>query len=674
MSRGFALLLAGVALAGTVSAQQLDYGHNPPVGPAVAEFAADFPLLLDSEWEIPLGGFGGTRRGENPGHVPVIFVHGNNVDACDWKLVRDDFRTAGWSDQALWALSYNGLGNDVGNYSLRPDQRCRDEHAERNGGDSVSRITANDINVPDLYAFILAVREYTGERRFSLVAHSLGVTVARKTLKVYPELRPDLVAFVGIAGANHGTTLCSPGSEFVLYGCDELTPGSDWLAALNGEAGSDETYAPARWMTLYDGTGTGDGAYAPPDEKSPRLEGADNREYPGMAHNGLRVDAALVAEYRLFLESAEAHTQTHGDAHMLNQSGGGALSLLTLLMLALRAARGRPGSTRFGSVLACAAGLGAGGLFAVAPAAAAPPAPPPQPAPAAFPPDLPALTDAEHGFALGGFGGQAGMSPNHVPVIFVHGNTADACSWKLVADDFSAAGWNPQSLWALSYNGVGADKDQAPGRPDPRCPQQRTGNGGDGIPRITSNEVNVADLHAFIQAVRGYTGSAQFSLVSHSLGVTLARRVLQKYPELQADLVAFVGIAGGNHGTSLCPPGTETLFPVCAELQAGSAWLNALNGDEQAAAFAPARWMMIYDGTGGGDIAYQGALAESPALMGASNRDFPGVSHNDLRVLPEIVATYREFLEASEAARARHCHPAQRFYQRPFTHPRAGCE
>lgn len=670
MKRQALVLLAAVAWAGITSAQQLDYGHNPPVGPAVAEFAEDFPVLMDTEWDIPLGGFGGVRRGADPGHVPVIFVHGNNVDACDWKLVRDDFRAAGWSDQALWALSYNGLGNDVGNYSLRPDQRCKDEHAARNGGDSVSRITANDINVPDLHAFILAVQDYTGVRRFSLVAHSLGVTVARKTLKVYPELRADLVAFVGIAGGNHGTTLCSPGSEYLLHGCDELTPGSDWLAELNGEAGSDETYAPARWMTLYDGSGTGDGAYAPPDEKSPRLEGADNREYPGMAHNGLRVEPALVEEYRLFLEAAE--TQTMGDTYMVTKSGSGALSWLVLLLLGCRTLRGLPAAgRRFGA----AAGTTLLAVFALAGAAtaAAPSVPPPQPAPAQFPADFPRLTDSEHGFVLGGFGGAQSLQPNHVPVIFVHGNTADACSWRLVADDFAAAGWNPQSLWALSYNGVGADKDQAPGRPDPRCAQQRADSGGDNIPRITSNEVNVADLHAFIQAVRGYTGSAQFSLVSHSLGVTLARRVLQKYPELQADLVAFVGIAGGNHGTSLCPPGTETLFPACAELQASSPWLAALNGDEEKAAFAPARWMMVYDGTGAGDVAYQGELAGSPALAGADNQTFPGFNHNDLRVLPEIVAIYREFLEDSEDARRARCNPAQRFYQRVFGPQRTEC-
>ena len=41
-------------------------------------------------------------------------MHGNNVDAADWYVVRDDFRAAGWTDQEMYALSYNGLGGENG--------------------------------------------------------------------------------------------------------------------------------------------------------------------------------------------------------------------------------------------------------------------------------------------------------------------------------------------------------------------------------------------------------------------------------------------------------------------------------------------------------------------------------------------------------------------------------
>ncbi|MGJ8670109.1 MAG: hypothetical protein ACSHXK_11525 [Oceanococcus sp.] len=613
---------------------QLEYGHNPPVTHAAIEFADGFPMLMDAEWDIPIGGFGGTQQGDVLTHVPVIFVHGNNVDACDWKLVRDDFRAAGWSDQALWALSYNGLGNDVGNSNVRPDARCQDEHAQRNGGDSVSRITANDINVPDLYAFISAVQDYTGSVRFSIVAHSLGVTLARKTLKVHSELRQHLVAFVGIAGGNHGTTLCSRGSELLLYGCDELTPGSDWLAQLNGQDGEDETYLPTQWMTVYDGSGAGDGAYAPPDQESPRLLGADNREYPGTGHNVLRIDPAIVEDYRRFVEAAEQNMDEQGSGVMGN-AGGGSLGWLMGVFLMLNIVRQKDGNKH-------AFVLGLLGLAIAFPSLALPP---PAPALAEFPANFSPPKDSEFDFSVGGFGGHAGQQASHVPVIFVHGNTGDACNWKLVRDDFRAAGWNDQALWALSYNGVGSGKGAAPGRLDSRCTQDQAAS--DGIPRITSNDANVEDLAAFIRAVQDYTGSQAFSLVTHSLGVTLARRTLQVHASLRDNLIAFVGIAGGNHGTSLCPPAMVALLPVCTELAAnGSEWLDQLNGiNGEKETWPPAQWMTIYDGGGQADIAYVGELADSPQLKGADNRGFPGRSHNDLRVAKDIVAVYRDFLE-----------------------------
>src|ERR671919_412672 len=144
-----------------------------PHGPPKIAFAKDFPALRDDEWGFRLGGFGGASRGAPLRHVPVIFVHGNTVDHADWYPVRDAFREAGWSDQELWALSYNGLGANAGSYESQPNPERSEEHTEM-GGDGVSRQTNNDTNAPDLYAFLNAVRSYTGSKKFSIVAHSLG--------------------------------------------------------------------------------------------------------------------------------------------------------------------------------------------------------------------------------------------------------------------------------------------------------------------------------------------------------------------------------------------------------------------------------------------------------------------------------------------------------------------
>jgi hypothetical protein len=268
-------------------------------------FPSDFPALVDHEWGFRLGGFGGIRSGAALHHAPVIFVHGNNVDAADWYPVRDDFRAAGWTDQELWALSYNGLGANVGTALFTPNPE-RDAEHQRMGWDGQERLTNDDVNAGDLYDFIGAVRRYTGSARFSIVAHSLGVTLARRTLKVHPELRPDLAVFVSIAGANHGTTFCPPGSEGQVVSCNEIAAGTPWLADLNGPAGVDETYGPARWLTVYDGSGAGDPAYVGPTyAQSPALARADNRQFPHTYHNDLRLSPAIVAQYRAFVEAAD---------------------------------------------------------------------------------------------------------------------------------------------------------------------------------------------------------------------------------------------------------------------------------------------------------------------------------------------------------------------------------
>ncbi len=303
--RALPTLVATGLLAVTAAPALADHqtGHLEPQGPAAIRFAEDFPELTDDEWGFQLGGFGGIARGAPTAHLPVVFVHGNNVDAADWYPVRDDFQAAGWTMQELWALSYNGLGGNNGTALQRSNPERDAEHREM-GHDGTTRVTANDVNVPDLAAFIRAVLDYTGAEGYHLVGHSLGVTLARKTLMVHPDLAAPLVSFVGIAGANDGTTFCPPGSEGSTHSCDEIAAGTDWLAELNAYG---ETYGDTRWLTVYDGTGVGDPAYVGPTyAQSPALEGAENVEFPGVYHNDLRIREDVVAFYREWIEGVEA--------------------------------------------------------------------------------------------------------------------------------------------------------------------------------------------------------------------------------------------------------------------------------------------------------------------------------------------------------------------------------
>jgi pimeloyl-ACP methyl ester carboxylesterase len=295
--------LPGSAVCGpsTAGPEPSESHTEPPPGPSY--FAGDFPRLADDQWGFPLGGFGGLARGSSLGRTPVVFVHGNQADAQNWLDVMMQFQNdAGYTMQEMYALSFNGLGNYYAGVAERtpPTVLDRDYVAQNptalaNGGHGA----ADDDEVPDLCRFVEAVQWYTGSPQIDIVAHSLGVTIARKFMLDYPSLARDVVAFVGVAGANHGTTVCR-GMETTYYGCDEIAPGSPWLAELNGPGGSRETYSPTRWMTVYDGL-EGDPFYVGPDEQSPRLVGAENRTFPGAYHDDLRVDPPEVDTYLPFL-------------------------------------------------------------------------------------------------------------------------------------------------------------------------------------------------------------------------------------------------------------------------------------------------------------------------------------------------------------------------------------
>ena len=271
---------------------------EPP--PAPRYFAPDFPSIVDSQWKFPVGGLGGLHRNAALRHTPVIFVHGNQADAQNWLSPMLQFqRLAHYSMQEMYAISYNGLGNFYAGAPAgeptTPDQDYFEQNPSgfANGGHGA----ANEDNIPDLCRFVEAVQAYTGSRQVDLVAHSLGVTIVRKLLVDYPWMRHDVVAVVAIAGANHGTSVCR-GLDTSYYGCNEIAPGSPWLAALNKHG---EAPRPTHWMSVYNGS-AGDPFFDPPyDETSPHLAGALNKTYAGDYHNNLRIDPTEVDDYLAFL-------------------------------------------------------------------------------------------------------------------------------------------------------------------------------------------------------------------------------------------------------------------------------------------------------------------------------------------------------------------------------------
>jgi len=182
-----AMLAASLALLAPAAAD--------PLG---TSFPPDFPVISDASLGTPVLGFGAAGPVAN---TPVIFVHGNNdtpfQTACNpygkIHALAQSLADHGYATSELWGLGYQGDQCD-----LLADQTQR----------SGSKHT-NAANVPDLRRFVQAVLDYTGAKQVDIVAHSLGVTLAREWMRVDHAQR--LVRrLVAIDGPNHGIINCSP--------------------------------------------------------------------------------------------------------------------------------------------------------------------------------------------------------------------------------------------------------------------------------------------------------------------------------------------------------------------------------------------------------------------------------------------------------------------------------
>lgn len=141
-------------------------------------------------------GWGGANEGTTackPTHNPVIFIHGNTDSAQDWAFngplaaigaPRQDFVNSGFNANEIYALSVNSPNA----MSVTNNHHPKDQ-------------------IEKIKNFILAVKTYTGKAKVSIIAHSLGVTMARRAIYDY-NLTSSIDVFVGIAGANAGLTAC----------------------------------------------------------------------------------------------------------------------------------------------------------------------------------------------------------------------------------------------------------------------------------------------------------------------------------------------------------------------------------------------------------------------------------------------------------------------------------
>jgi pimeloyl-ACP methyl ester carboxylesterase len=231
-SAAMSLAVAAAHAAGTV-------GSTLPDG---------FPSIEDTSLHQPLIGFGAA----GPVHrTPVIFIHGNNdtpfPTACNpfgrMQAFAQFFADSGYSTAELWGIGYEGDQCD-----LAADQTRRSSIAHTNAA-----------NVPDLRRFVATVLAFTGAREVDIVAHSLGVTIAREWIRQDDAAR-TVRRFVAIDGPNHGIINCSPNpaNYFQLPSQGGFTPSSEvcvelgspntpFLKLLNK---GDDTPGPTKYLVI----------------------------------------------------------------------------------------------------------------------------------------------------------------------------------------------------------------------------------------------------------------------------------------------------------------------------------------------------------------------------------------------------------------------------------------
>ena len=156
-------------------------------GPA-SQFAGGF-----APTNAPYGGFGGGTCVAT--RTPIVFVHGNTVNASfiarptttGAPTVYAALRAAGYNDCELFGITW-----------LAPSEQG-DANQQYNFHTATKAARIRD--------FVNAVKAYTGKAKVTILAHSMGVTVAMHGL-TYGNLWGSVDAFVNVAGGLRGLSAC----------------------------------------------------------------------------------------------------------------------------------------------------------------------------------------------------------------------------------------------------------------------------------------------------------------------------------------------------------------------------------------------------------------------------------------------------------------------------------
>lgn len=215
-------------------------------GPVGTTLPPGFPAIADASTGAPVLGFGAAGPAQR---TPVVFLHGNNdtpfPTTCNSSYGEIHALAAylhqrGYARSELWGLGYQGDQCDL---LTTPGARASEAHTAA-------------ASVPELRAFVRGVLDATGARQVDVVAHSLGVVLAREWLR-QDRAHAQVRRVVAIDGPNHGITNCSPHPRNIYLAlgftpdspvCRELgAADTAFLRALND---GDETPGPTAWTVV----------------------------------------------------------------------------------------------------------------------------------------------------------------------------------------------------------------------------------------------------------------------------------------------------------------------------------------------------------------------------------------------------------------------------------------
>ena len=137
--------------------------------------------------------------------------------------------------------------------------------------------------------------------------------------------------------------------------------------------------------------------------------------------------------------------------------------------------------------------------------------------------------------------------PAHTPILFVHGFNSSGSIWTTMIGRFQKDGWRSSELVSFSYN------------------------------TAASNATTAAIIAEKVESIRTATGASKVAIVGHSMG-TLSARYYTRNLGGDLNVSAVVSLAGANHGTNTA---IFCLQTSCREMVPGSAFLNALNADDE---------------------------------------------------------------------------------------------